>query len=331
MTLKECLIKVVDNRGKTPPISDAISPYPLIEVNAIVGAAKSPNFSAIKKFVTEGTYKNWFRAGHPLPGDIIFSTVGSIAEVALFEAGNGCIAQNLIALRPNLEIVLPDFLYYSLVHPKMQSYLKTLDISSVQPSIKVPHLLATKITIPSLAEQKFIGDFLSNFDSRINLLRETNDTLESIAQALFKSWFIDFDPVHAKARGLMPEGMDEATAELFPDSFEETELETVPKDWRLFVIYDLATFINGAAYKAFEPNMYRRGLPIIKIAELKAGVTENTAYSNIEMPKKYRIETGDILFSWSGNPDTSIDTFVWSFDPGWLNQHIFRVLPHPKK
>jgi type I restriction enzyme S subunit len=90
----------------------------------------------------------------------------------------------------------------------------------------------------------------------------------------------------------------------------------------------LATYINGAAYKAFEPNSERRGLPIIKIAELKSGVTSLTAYSDVAMPEKYRIETGDILFSWSGNPDTSIDTFVWQHSQAWLNQHIFRVIPH---
>ena len=93
-------------------------------------------------------------------------------------------------------------------------------------------------------------------------------------------------------------------------------------------LYDLATYINGAAYKAFQPNLERRSHPIIKIAELKAGVTEQTAYSDVEMPEKYKISPKDILFSWSGNPDTSIDTFVWSYDSAWLNQHIFRVVPN---
>ncbi len=101
-----------------------------------------------------------------------------------------------------------------------------------------------------------------------------------------------------------------------------------PKRVERIPIYDIATYINGAAYAAFEPNDERRGLPIIKIAELKAGVTAQTKFSDVLMAEKYRITMGDILFSWSGNPDTSIDTFVWSHGPAWLNQHIFRVLPH---
>ncbi len=196
-----------------------------------------------------------------------------------------------------------------------------------------PRAVVEKIPtpVPSIAEQERIVHFLCCLDDRIALLGETNATLEAIAQALFKSWFVDFDPVHAKQQGRAPEGMDEATAALFPYSFEESELGLVPKGWGTCPIYDWATYINGAAYKAFEPNSERRGLPIIKIAELKSGVTSQTAYSDVAMPEKYRIETGDILFSWSGNPDTSIDSFVWQHSQAWLNQHIFRVIPHAAK
>ena len=194
--------------------------------------------------------------------------------------------------------------------------------------ITLPMLKELDIPLPSIAEQKIIVGLLAAIDDRVALLRETNATLEAIAQALFKSWFVDFDPVHAKQQGRAPEGMDEASAALFPDSFDGSALGLVPKGWGTCPIYDLATYINGAAYKAFAPNSERLGLPIIKIAELKSGVTSQTAYSEVAMPEKYRIETGDILFSWSGNPDTSIDTFVWQHSQAWLNQHIFRVIPH---
>jgi type I restriction enzyme S subunit len=184
------------------------------------------------------------------------------------------------------------------------------------------------VSIPDRSTQCAIAETLGALDHRIALLRETNATLEAIAQALFKSWFVDFDPVRAKQQGMVPAGMDEATAALFPDSFEESESGPVPKGWHPTPVYEMATYVNGAAYKAFEPNVERRGRPIIKIAELKSGVTAQTAFSAVEMPGTYLIRTGDILFSWSGNPDTSIDTFVWAHEPAWLNQHIFRVLPH---
>lgn len=211
--------------------------------------------------------------------------------------------------------------------------LKNLDFSAMNSDSAVPglnrdHAHAMLVKVPSIKEQKKIANILRIFDLRIELLKQTNTTLESIAQALFKSWFIDFDPVHAKAEGREPEGMDAETAALFPDGFEETDLGLVPKGWGEKAVYDIATYINGASYRSFEPNDERRGLPIIKIAELKSGVTTQTRYSSVNMPDKYKINYEDILFSWSGNPDTSIDTFIWSQGAAWLNQHIFRVLPH---
>ena len=104
--------------------------------------------------------------------------------------------------------------------------------------------------LDDLAEQREVGRLLGTIDDRIALLRETNATLEAIAQALFKSWFVDFDPVHAKQQGLLPAGMDEATAALFPDSFEESELGLVPKGWRAGKVEDLLELAYGKALKA---------------------------------------------------------------------------------
>ena len=250
ISLGECLQRVVDNRGKTPPLADTVTPYGVIEINAIVGTDKSPRFDAIRKYVSQETYDSWFRAGHPASGDVLFSTVGSIAEVVLYSGGNGCIAQNIVGLRPNAEVVYPDYLYYVLINPIIQSQLRTLDISSVQPSIKVPHLLATKIQVPGLSQQKKVAAILTALDDRITLLRETNTTLEAIAQALFKSWFIDFDPVRAKAEGLELAGMDAATAGLFPNSFEESELGLVPSGWKVGKVEDLMELPYGKALKA---------------------------------------------------------------------------------
>lgn len=226
------------------------------------------------------------------------------------------------------DIICPVFLYYYSNWQPHVDYLRARANRGVQVNLSTGVIKGAKLLLPPLSQQKQIGEMLLSLDDRIALLRETNATLEAIAQALFKSWFVDFDPVHAKQQGRAPEGMDEATAALFPDSFEDSELGLVPRGWRATPIYELATYINGAAYKAFEPNLECRGLPIIKIAELKAGITSQTAYSDVAMPEKYRIDTGDILFSWSGNPDTSIDTFVWHHGQAWLNQHIFRVIPH---
>ena len=98
----------------------------------------------------------------------------------------------------------------------------------------------------------------------------------------------------------------------------------MPNDWENISVYDLADYINGAAFKK---NEYAdAGLPIIKIAELKNGITDSTQHCYVKKDEKYYIDDRDILFSWSGNPDTSIDTFIWSMGRAILNQHTFRVV-----
>jgi type I restriction enzyme, S subunit len=206
--------------------------------------------------------------------------------------------------------------------------IATMDVGSANPTLNRNHVHPIEMHWPvHVDEQRAIAHILGALDDKIELNRRMNETLEAIARELFKSWFVDFDPVRAKAESPDPR-LPKEVADLFPARFVDSELGEIPEGWSAVALYDLATYVNGAAYAAFDPNDERRGLPIVKIAELKAGVTPQTKFSDAQMPEKYRITRGDILFSWSGNPDTSIDTFVWPHDLAWLNQHIFRVVPH---
>ncbi len=112
--------------------------------------------------------------------------------------------------------------------------------TTVQTTINLKDHRALPIPLPPNDERNTICEFVAALDDRITLLRETNATLEAIAQALFKSWFVDFDPVRAKAEGRVPECMDEATAALFPDGFEKSELGLVPSGWRVGTLADVA-------------------------------------------------------------------------------------------
>lgn len=142
----------------------------------------------------------------------------------------------------------PKFVFY---------FMKAFDFSiynsgSAQPSLNRNNLYPTLIKIPQPDEQRYIASILSSLDDRIALLRETNATLEAIAQAIFKSWFVDFDPVKAKAEGREPEGMDAETAALFPSEFEESELGMIPKGWRVVSVADVADVVKGKSYKSSE-------------------------------------------------------------------------------
>jgi type I restriction enzyme S subunit len=267
------------------------------------------------------------------PGDVVFTSKGTVGRFAY-------VRQNTprFVYSPQLcfwrsldpDLIQSRFLYYWMCGGEFFVQFKGVaGQTDMAEYVSLTDQRRMRITLPSIAEQRAIAHILGTVDDKIELNGRMNETLEVMGHALFKSWFVDFDPVRAKAEGCDP-GLPEPLADLFPASFEDSELGEIPKGWSATPLYNIARYINGATYAAFQPNDERRGLPIIKIAELKAGVTTQTKFSDVQMPEKYRIAEGEILFSWSGNPDTSIDTFVWSEGAGWLNQHIFRVLPpHP--
>ena len=140
----------------------------------------------------------------------------------------------------------PYFIHYSLQSPTSRAWVLGSAAQSAQPNFNLQEIGDLKVPAFPLVNQKEIAGVLRMLDDRITLLRETNATLEAIAQALFKSWFVDFDPVRAKLEGRAPEGMDEATARLFPDSFEESELGLVPRGWRVLPIGDAVEAVGGA-------------------------------------------------------------------------------------
>jgi len=117
-------------------------------------------------------------------------------------------------------------------------------------------IAALTVPLPPIEVQRAMVDVLKLLDDRITLLRETNATLEALAQALFKSWFVDFEPVRAKQAGLVPEGMDEATAALFPDAFVTSALGDVPAGWQIGGILDAATLLSGGTPKTDRPDFW---------------------------------------------------------------------------
>lgn len=126
---------------------------------------------------------------------------------------------------------------------------------------------ALTVPVPPIHEQRAIASVLGSLDDKIELNRRMNETLEAMARALFKSWFVDFDPVRAKMEGRAPAGMDAETAALFPDSFEASELEPIPKGWRITQLGDHLTLQRGTTYKSSLlglPGPYLLGLASIQ-------------------------------------------------------------------
>jgi type I restriction enzyme S subunit len=239
--------------------------------------------------------------------DVLLNITGdSVARVCLAPAHflPARVNQHVAIIRPKAEFFDSRFIRYFLASPVQQNLMLGLaSTGGTRNALTKSMIEDFKIPCPSLSIQKQISDILSALDDRITLLRETNATLEAIAQALFKSWFVDFDPVHAKAQGTKPEGMDDQTAALFPDSFEESELGMVPAGWEVGTLDDVCDFQNGYAFKSTEMSKSKEDTyKIFKMGNIKKGGGLNRSGTKDYFEKsksknldRYLLKKGDLL------------------------------------
>jgi type I restriction enzyme, S subunit len=226
--------------------------------------------------------------------------------------------QDVKALRPRRH-VREEFLPYLLLGHK-ERLLSLVDLAGHGTGrLNSDELKALDVLLPPEPEQRAIAHILGTLDNKIELNRQMNETLEAMGRALFKSWFVDFDPVRAKAEGRDP-GLPKPLADLFPDSFDDSELGEIPKGWEVRGLDEIARFLNGLALQKYPPND-GRSLPVIKIAQLRAGNTRGADEASADVDGDYVVRDGDVLFSWSG----SLECVLWAGGTGALNQHLFKV------
>jgi type I restriction enzyme, S subunit len=258
------------------------------------------------------------------PGDILFArrgvqATGLSAIVTAQEAGWIC-GTGAILLRVTSDDIDPQFLSFLLSADSAITWLKQHAVGAVMPNLNEGVIRQLPIRLPPLPEQKAIAAVLGALDDKIESNRRMNATLEAMARALFQSWFVDFDPVRAKLDGRQPTGLNSATAALFPNEFEDSELGPIPKGWEVKSLDQIATYLNGLALQKFPPSDGET-LPVIKIAQLRQGSSAGADRCNPTVPPDYVIHDGDVLFSWSG----SLEVELWCGGDGALNQHLFKV------
>ena len=222
--LRDLVIHIVDNRGRTPPLVK--NGYELIETASIVGDTKFSNYAAVRKQVSIETYNIWFRAGHPIKDDILIATVGAnIGNLCIMDTNRGCVAQNLVGLRIDQTKADPHYIYYYMSEAQSQKTLKNLDIGVAQPSIKVPHLLDFKISLPPLETQRRIAAILSAYDDLIENNTRRIQALEQAAHDLYHEWFVEFRfPGHESV-----EMVDSGT-----------DYEMIPRGWEVVLLGELS-------------------------------------------------------------------------------------------
>ena len=232
------------------------------------------------------------------------------------------------------------YLYYWMAAYDFVDFASKGSEGTRMPRAKWEHVSRFTRKFLNLDEQRAIAHILGTLDDKIELNRKMNETLETMAQTLFKSWFVDFDPVVVnalRAGNPIPEkfaraaahyrknpealGLPDHILRLFPDRFVDSELGPIPEGWEVKSLDNIASFLNGIACQKYPAAPGEPSLPVIKIRELRQGISESTDKATVNVPEKYIVDDGDILFSWSG----TIMLTIWTQGKGVLNQHIFKV------
>jgi type I restriction enzyme S subunit len=195
------------------------------------------------------------------PGDIVFTQRGTLGQVSIVPKGaynRYLVSQSQMKLTVNREIADPVFFYYAFSTAEQQDYIRQNAIQTGVPHTNLGILRETPVPLPPIHEQRAIAHILGTLDDKIELNRRMNETLEAMARTLFQSWFVDFGPVRAKAEGRDP-GLPKAIADLFPDSFEDSELGQIPTGWTIKPIGDLAEVVGGSTPSTKVPSFWVGG------------------------------------------------------------------------
>jgi type I restriction enzyme S subunit len=240
----EDVSNIIDSLHKTPAYTN--TGYPMVRVTDVKGGFLDLS-EALR--VSEDIFKEFTRRYTPKRSDIVFSRVGTYGNASYANTDSSfCLGQNTALISPRID---SRFLYYCLQSPLVRHQVDQTVVGSTQKTISLRSISALRIPIPPTPELKAIVHILGTLDDKIELNRQMNQTLEAMARTLFKSWFVDFDPVSAKAEGRDPD-LPGPLADQLPDSFEDSELGEIPKGWQIRSFGDLLTTVKGCSYKSSE-------------------------------------------------------------------------------
>jgi len=277
VSLKDAGVTLIDCDHRTPPASDIGYPYV-----AIPQLKEGRLDISDARRISLAHYVEWTRKAKPRHHDVILSRRCNPGETAYVPADLDCaLGQNLVLLRADGTKVYPPFLRWLVSGPDWWQQIGTfLNVGAIFDSLKCADIPNFRLPLPPLPEQKRIAHILGTLDDKIELNRRMNATLEAMARALFKSWFIDFDPVRwnmsraaGKSKGRnqpsppppLPGvegrafGLDTETAELFPAAFQDSPLGPIPKGWSVLPVGDVVECVGGSTPSTKEPKYWDRG------------------------------------------------------------------------
>ena len=269
------------------------------------------------------------------PYDVVFTQRGTLGQVSIVPKkpfSRYVISQSQMKISVDKNLSDPFFVYYLFKSQEMIDYITRNTIQTALPHINLGFLKEIQIPLPPLPTQKAIAHILGTLDDKIELNRRMNETLESIARAIFTSWFINFDPVRAKAENRQPEGMDAATAALFPSEFETVEGQEIPKGWEYNTIGKICSVQSGYAIKSSD--FCETGHPVLKIKNItndKRIDLSNCDFISKKLAKEhpeFLLNNGDLVMAMTGATVGKYGLVInMHHEKCFLNQRVCRFLP----
>ena len=297
-TIEDSMETIIDYRGKTPRKTKL--GIPLITAKIVKnGRIMTPN-----EFIAPEDYDSWMRRGMPKVGDVVMTTEAPLGEIGQLDDCNVALGQRLITLRGKPELLNNTYLKFAMQSVFVQNQLRARSTGTTVIGVRQSELRKVEIPLPPLAEQQRIGHILGSLDDKIELNRQMNETLEAMARAIFKSWFVDFDPVRAKMEGREPYLSPEA-CELFPNRFVHSEMGEIPEGWSIGTLSDLS-HKPQYGYTA-SANNESVGPKFLRITDInkKAWIDwSSVPYCEItgDDNKKYHLRKGDVLIARMADP-----------------------------
>ena len=266
------------------------------------------------------------RKGVGQGGDVLFShkgTVGKLALVPLDAPPFVCSPQTTFWRTLDEERLDRRYLYCFMRSSAFtDQWMARSNETDMAAYVSLTAQRQLNVALPEIDEQRAIAGVLGVLDDKIEQNRRTARALERLARAIFRAWFVDFEPVKAKAAGATSfPSMPQSAFDALPTRFVDSEIGPVPEAWELKPITTIATFLNGLALQKYPPRGDGEDLRVIKIAQLRKGSAEGAAWANSDVPDQYVIGDRDLLFSWSG----TLEAAFWFGGKGALNQHLFKV------
>jgi type I restriction enzyme, S subunit len=328
------LFSTPQKNGLTRPKAVRGSGIPMVNMGELFAYPRIKNLAMDLVTLSEGE-------AHFLlePEDLLFArqslVLAGAGQCSIFVENTKPTAfeSHLIRCRLNKSTSNPYFYFYYFRSPAGRSAIETIAEQGAGASgIRGSDLVKLSVPCPPKIHQDAVAKVLTAIDDRISLLIETNATLEAIAQTLFKSWFVDFDPVHSKIDGRVPEGMDEATAALFPGALDESELGVVPKGWRIEKLASACSYLN----RGISPKYTEDGGVVVINQKCIRDHAVDLKQARRHDPKQRKVDgrelnIGDVLVNSTGVGTLGrVAQILHIVEPCIVDSHVTVVRPGPR-